>query len=120
MSFYLRGMSFVDMAFLRKSDLSNGHVTYRRRKTGQLLSIAWTQEMDTLLKKYPPNPTSYLLPIICVSGRNDRNIYHNMSYNVNRNLKRVAESLTLIFLSRSMWHATAGLPLPKTRGFLLV
>lgn len=32
LSFYLRGMSFVDMAFLRKSDLSYGYVTYRRRK----------------------------------------------------------------------------------------
>ena len=31
MSFYTRGMSFVDMAYLRKSDLKNGYVTYRRR-----------------------------------------------------------------------------------------
>lgn len=119
MSFYLRGMSFVDMAFLRKSDLSNGHVTYRRRKTGQLLSIAWTQEMDTLLKKYPPNPTSYLLPIICVSGRNDRNNYHNMSYNVNRNLKRVAELAhidfpLMLYVARHSWASAAknkGIPL---------
>ena len=35
MSFYLRGMSFIDMAFLKKTDLKNGYVTYRRRKTGQ-------------------------------------------------------------------------------------
>lgn len=39
MSFYLRGMSFIDMAFLRKTDLKNGYVTYRRRKTGQQLII---------------------------------------------------------------------------------
>lgn len=32
LSFYLRGMSLMDMAFLRKSDLSYGYVTYRRRK----------------------------------------------------------------------------------------
>ena len=38
MSFMLRGMSFIDMAYLRKSDLSNGYVAYRRRKTGQLLT----------------------------------------------------------------------------------
>lgn len=42
MSFYLRGMSFIDMAFLRKSDLRNGYITYRRRKTGQQLIIEWT------------------------------------------------------------------------------
>ena len=40
-SFYTRGMSFVDMAYLRKSDLQNGILTYRRRKTGQELTIKW-------------------------------------------------------------------------------
>ncbi len=39
LSFYLRGMSFVDMAFLRKTDLRNGYLSYRRRKTGQQLHI---------------------------------------------------------------------------------
>ena len=60
MSFMLRGMSFIDMAYLRKSDLSNGYVAYRRRKTGQLLTIEWTKEMQTILDKYPANSTDYL------------------------------------------------------------
>ncbi len=34
-SFYTRGMSFIDMAYLRKKDLQNGILSYRRRKTGQ-------------------------------------------------------------------------------------
>ncbi|MDE5808159.1 MAG: site-specific integrase, partial [Muribaculaceae bacterium] len=49
MSFMLRGMSFIDMAFLRKQDLTNGYVTYRRRKTGQQLAIAWTKDMQAIL-----------------------------------------------------------------------
>ena len=53
MSFYLRGMSFIDMAFLKKTDLKNGYVTYRRRKTGQQLIIEWTKEMQMILDKYP-------------------------------------------------------------------
>ena len=64
MSFMLRGMSFIDMAYLRKTDLSNGHITYRRRKTGQQLVIEWTKEMQLLLDKYPENSSDYLLPII--------------------------------------------------------
>lgn len=36
-SFYTRGMSFVDMAYLKKNDLKNGILTYRRKKTGQRL-----------------------------------------------------------------------------------
>ena len=39
LSFYLRGMSFIDMAFLKKTDLKGGYVTYCRRKTGQRLII---------------------------------------------------------------------------------
>jgi hypothetical protein len=42
-SFYTRGMSFIDMAYLKKSNIANGTLIYRRRKTGQhtiLLSVA--------------------------------------------------------------------------------
>lgn len=72
MSFYLRGMSFIDMAFLRKSDLKNGHITYRHRKTNQLLTIAWTKGMQLLIDKYPENPMDYQLPIITSNGGNER------------------------------------------------
>ncbi|MDE7146025.1 MAG: site-specific integrase, partial [Duncaniella sp.] len=71
LSFYLRGMSFVDMAFLRKSDLKSGCVTYRRRKTGQLLSVRWTHEMCSIVGKYQPNGTAYLLPILTKSNVNE-------------------------------------------------
>ena len=42
----------------------NGHVVYRRRKTGQQLIIAWTKEMQMILDKYPENKSDYLLPVI--------------------------------------------------------
>ena len=51
-SFYTRGMSFVDMAFLRKKDLQCDILTYRRRKTGQLLTIKWEKCMEELVAKY--------------------------------------------------------------------
>ena len=38
-SYCTRGMSFVDMAFLRKHDLSGGEINYVRRKTGQLMTV---------------------------------------------------------------------------------
>ena len=38
-SFCTRGMSFIDMAYLKKTDLNNGHLAYRRKKTGQLLTM---------------------------------------------------------------------------------
>lgn len=51
-SFYTRGMSFVDMAYLKKKDLHNGILTYRRKKTGQQLSIKWEQCMQEIIEKY--------------------------------------------------------------------
>ena len=86
-SFYTRGMSFVDMAYLKKKDLHNGILTYRRKKTGQQLSIKWEQCMQEIIEKYPPNPTEYLLPIITSTNENERLQYRNSLTLVNRKLK---------------------------------
>lgn len=119
MSFFLRGMSFIDMAFLRKSDLKNGHISYRRRKTNQLLTIAWTKEMQLLVDKYPENPTDYLLPIITNKGGNERSRYRSVGYNINRSLKKIAEKVGLsipltLYCARHSWASAAkakGIPI---------
>ena len=119
MSFFLRGMSFVDMAFLKKTDLKNGYIIYRRRKTGQSLVIAWTKEMQVLLDKYPENSTEYLLPIIRNPDVNERSTYRNVGYNINHNLKKIAVivgvSIPLtLYVARHSWASAAkakGIPL---------
>ena len=60
--FYTRDMSFIDMAYLRKNDLQNGILSYRRRKTGQQLFIKREKCMQEIVDKYPVNTTEYLLP----------------------------------------------------------
>lgn len=119
LSFMLRGMSFVDMAFLKKSDLKNGYVTYRRKKTGQLLSIEWTPEMQQILDKYPENGSQYLLPIIKKSGTSEIYVYRNVGFNVNRNLKAIAKKIGItipltLYVARHSWASAAkakGIPL---------
>ena len=119
MSFYLRGMSFIDMAFLKKTDLKNGYITYRRRKTGQQLTIEWTKEMQMILDKYPENASDYLLPIIRNSGTNERCTYRNMGYNINHNLKAIAAMVDItipltLYVARHSWASAAkakGVPL---------
>lgn len=119
MSFYLRGMSFVDMAFLRKHDLSEGYITYCRRKTGQRLHIRWTLEMQEILDRYPENASDYLLPIIRNVTQNPYSAYRNMSYAINRDLKRVAGMAGIsfpltIYVARHSWASAAramGIPL---------
>lgn len=119
LSFFLRGMSFIDMAFLKKSDLKNGHIYYRRRKTSQQLIIKWTNEMQAILNKYPENKSQYLLPIIRNTGINERRAYRNIGYNINRRLKKIAEILHIpipltLYVARHSWASTAkskGIPL---------
>ena len=119
MSFMLRGMSFIDMAYLKKTDLKNGYITYRRRKTGQQLTIEWTKEMQMLLDKYPENESDYLLPIIRTAGTNERYTYRNVGYNINHNLKTIAKKVGItipltLYVARHSWASAAkakGIPL---------
>ncbi len=119
MSFFLRGMSFIDMAFLRKTDLQNGSITYRRRKTNQKLTIGWTREMQTLVDKYPENPTQYILPIIQKEGIDERLRYRSAGYNINRSLKKIAQLVNVnipltLYCARHSWASAAkakGIPL---------
>lgn len=119
MSFYLRGMSFIDMAFLKKTDLKNGYVTYRRHKTGQQLIIEWTKEMQMMLDKYPENNSDYLLPIIRNKEVNEHCIYRNTGYNINHNLKSIAGMVGVnipltLYVARHSWASIAkakGIPI---------
>lgn len=119
MSFYLRGMSFVDMAFLRKSDLSHGRVTYTRRKTGQRLSIKWTDAMQEILDRHPANPTEYLLPLLTAPLCDRYKEYQNASARININLKPIGERLDLqipltMYCARHSWATAArksGIPI---------
>ena len=112
LSFYLCGMSLIDMAYLKKSDLHDGVLVYRRQKTGRRISIRWTAEMQAVLDKYDPNPTDYMLPIITSEECDPRLAYRRQGYNINRNLKIVGRylnppvSLTL-YCSRHSWASAA-------------
>lgn len=119
LSFMLRGMSFIDMAFLNKTDRANGFIFYSRHKTGQQLIIEWTKDMQDIVDKYPPNPTRYLLPIITSYGINERCAYRNSLFKINKHLKEVATMLNLpipltLYVARHSWASVAkakGIPL---------
>lgn len=112
MSFYLRGMSFIDMAFLKKTDRQNGYIMYRRRKTGQQLVVEWTKEMQLILDKYPENLSEYLFPIIRNPCSDERRVYHNAAYNINKHLKKIAEMIKIpmpltLYVARHSWASAA-------------
>ena len=112
LSFYLRGMSFIDMAYLRKHDLHNGYLAYNRRKTGQRLTIQWENAMQDIVNRHP-NPTSdYLLPIITREDGTERRQYQNQQVRVNRNLKVIGRMAHLsipltMYVARHSWASIA-------------
>ncbi|HJA14284.1 MAG TPA: site-specific integrase [Candidatus Butyricimonas faecavium] len=110
-SFYTRGMSFIDMAYMKKTDLQYGILSYCRRKTGQRLYIKWEKCMQDILDKYPENDTNYLLPII-TRADNERRQYQNALRLVNNKLKEIARladvrlNLTM-YVTRHSWASIA-------------
>lgn len=113
MSFYTRGMSFVDMAYLLKKDLQNGVLSYRRRKTGQQLFIKWEKCMQEIVDKYDTSQSSYLLPIIKpFSEIDERKQYIYAAHNINRCLKIIGKELRLsvsltLYVARHAWASIA-------------
>ena len=110
-SFYTRGMSFIDMAYLRKKDLQDGILSYRRRKTGQRLVIRWEKSMQEIIDKYPANESDYLLPIIRAEG-DERLQYRNALRLVNNRLKDISALVGLqgkltMYVSRHSWASIA-------------
>lgn len=110
-SFYTRGMSFVDIAFLRKSDLSHGVLRYRRRKTNQPLIVRWEKCMQEVVERYDTSNSPYLLPIITRAG-DERNQYLKASSKINRDLKVLGKMLGLqmpltMYVARHSWATIA-------------
>ena len=89
--FYLRGMAFVDLAFLKKNDVQNGVLVYRRHKTKRQLAIKWLQPMQDIVDRYAHPESPYLLPIIREVGTCERQQYLNASHLMNKRLKEIGK-----------------------------
>ena len=112
-SFYTRGMSFVDMAYLQKKDLKGKVLTYRRKKTGQLLSVRWEPCMQEIVDRYSSSDMSpYLLAIIDNPNGDIRKQYRNVQSLINRNLKAIGDSINItipltMYVARHSWASIA-------------
>lgn len=118
--FYLRGMSFVDLAFLKKKDLQNGILVYRRHKTDQQLCIKWEQPMQEIVRRYNDPASPYLLPVIKTPGKEERRQYLNASHLMNKRLQKVGKMVgcpikLTFYVARHGWASIAKsqkVPLP--------
>lgn len=111
-SFYTRGMAMIDMSYLKKSNLHNGILTYRRKKTGQQLIIKWEQPMQEIVTRYNIEGSEYLLPMIKPDGNDNRRQYLNASHLINKYLKKLGIQLGLsdpltMYRARHSWASIA-------------
>lgn len=63
-SFCTRGMAFVDIAYLKKSDIQKDVICYRRRKTGQILTVKIESGVQKIINRYKYASDTYVFPIL--------------------------------------------------------
>ena len=104
-SYCTRGMSFVDMAYLRHKDIRNGYICYKRKKTGRPLSIRIEQIVQEIINRYQKRTTGscYLFPILHTEDdeQSDKQYQTGLRY-YNKQLNKLAsllgENIVLYFL----------------------
>lgn len=113
-SFYTRGMSFVDIAYLKKKDLKDGLLSYCRKKTNQQITIAWEHELQEIVNRNSAHTenTPYMLPIIKNLDETEYVQYKRMQVNINRALKRIGTMAGLkrpitMYVARHSWASIA-------------
>jgi site-specific recombinase XerD len=110
-SYYSRGMSFVDMAFLKSSNISDDAIYYSRSKTGQPLRIKIVEPLQQLINKYSNNG-EYILPILRSGSKSLYTRYRSGLKRHNHCLKLLSESLNLpvpltSYVARHSWATIA-------------
>ena len=111
-SFYTRGMSFIDMAYLRRTDLRGKELCYTRHKTGQTICIHWEPDMQEIVDRYPSYPGGFLLLILVRDGSDLRLQYKNSLLLTNRCLAELSRRLGLqtpltTYVARHSWASIA-------------
>ena len=126
--FHARGMGFVDMAHLKKSDLRRDILRYRRRKTGQVIEVKMLPPMRRIVDYFAPLTagSEYLFPIITDPHKDLRLQYESGLTLQNHRLKKLAAAVGIhkqlsTHCARHSWAAVAKgkkLPLPVISGGL--
>ena len=116
LSYYLRGIPFIDLAYLRKTDIHDNVLCYHRSKTGRALSITLEPWMWEIIERYRcENPDSpYLLRIIRRPGSipEERRQYESALRLYNKHLYQLSTRLGLevrltSYVARHTWATLA-------------
>ncbi len=119
--YHARGMCFIDMAYLKKTDLRSDTIHYKRHKTGQQIELQVLPAMRRILDwfNFQTAGSPYMFPVI-TDANGDTNLQYESGLRLqNQRLKRIAElcGIHKKFSTHSARHSwatvakNAGLPL---------
>jgi integrase len=119
--YHARGMCYVDMANLKKSDLQRDTIRYSRQKTGQQIEIKVQPSLRRILDWFAPQTagSEYLFPVIADKEKSPRRQYESGLRTQNQRLKLIAKVAGIqkrfsTHCARHSWATVArneGLPL---------
>ncbi|MDR3695590.1 site-specific integrase [Mucilaginibacter sp.] len=114
LSFYLIGISIVDLSLLKKSNNKNGRIIYKRRKTGKWYDIKLQPAAIEILNYYSGN-IEYLLPITNRQALNDEHLIRGIKSKtklINKFLSQIMKLLNIdakvtTYTARHSWATIA-------------
>lgn len=97
LSFYLLGINPVDLVRLRKDNLVNGRLDYRRAKTHRLISVKVEPEATEIMERYQGEDLLLNFmeakPVRKMDRKTDP--HADLKRNANKNLRKLAEKLEI-------------------------
>lgn len=93
-SYYARGMNFADLAQLKRADVYDGRIFYRRRKTNDAFSIPVSDALAEILAAFDGHESPYLFPILSEEHTTERQQWNRIQKclkRLNLELKEAAD-----------------------------
>lgn len=94
LSYMTMGMSYIDMAFLKKGNIVDARIKFQRKKTSKMYDIKVTEQMSVILKYYVSEKkrNDFVLPIL---KRDSLELQYKDAQwglkNYNKGLKKIAD-----------------------------
>lgn len=113
-SIYMQGMPFVDIAHLKKEQMKNGYISYKRKKTNQYLKIMLHEKAKEIIEKYKTDVIDcpYIFPILYSPKKNTYVEYSSALRTHNSRLRKISQLIGLeewltSYVARHTWASQA-------------
>ena len=114
--YFMGGINFVDIAYLKTDNIVDGRLIYTRRKTHKLIRLPLQPKAQEIIERYRQDGALFLFPILSAFHKTEqqqRNRVHKVISKVNERLKEVGKELEIPDVYKrqgSRWAPTSPMP----------